>query len=133
MGKHVTACPRCGAGNIRVARLRTIADRARALIGIYPCRCRQCGARFSAELWTLAALRYARCPNCLRTDLGEWSELYFHPGWKNRLKLRLGAKPYRCEFCRYNFASFRLLRERFSWHKRRAQSSGGQTGMLPKD
>ena len=33
--------------------------------------------------------------------------------------LRMGATPYRCEFCRCNFASFRRCKEKFSWRKRR--------------
>ena len=41
------------------------------------------------------------------------------PPLSTRLFLRMGATPYRCEFCRCNFASFRRCKEKFSWRKRR--------------
>jgi hypothetical protein len=42
------------------------------------------------------------------------------------MKLRLGATPYRCDFCRCNFASFRACKERYSWRKQRQQHEQAQ-------
>jgi len=36
--------------------------------------------------------------------------------------LAIGAKPVRCEYCRNNFWSFRLVREKFSKELRAARS-----------
>lgn len=52
-------------------------------------------------------------------ELSTWSEQFYIPPLGTRLYLRLGATPYRCDFCRCNFASFRRCKERFSWRKRR--------------
>src|SRR5260370_27838422 len=51
-------------------------------------------------------------------ELSTWSEQYYHPPTSTVMKLRLGATPYRCEFCRCNFASFRACKEKFSWRQR---------------
>ena len=115
---QIAACPKCGTRNIRASRVRTFSEQLRSLVGIFPFRCRQCGTRFAREIWSISSLRYARCPKCLRTDLSSWSERYYHPPFTVVVKLGLGAKPLRCETCRCNFASFRLLKERFSWHRR---------------
>ena len=48
-------------------------------------------------------------------ELSTWSEQFYIPPLGTRLYLRLGATPYRCDFCRCNFASFRPCKERFSW------------------
>jgi hypothetical protein len=64
---------------------------------------------------------FARCPRCWRMDLNRWSEDdYWVPAF-TRFKLRLGGSPFRCEYCRTNFVSFRPRLERFSFskHKRR--------------
>ncbi len=52
-------------------------------------------------------------------ELSTWSEQFYLAPLGTRLYLRLGATPYRCEFCRCNFASFRPCKERFSWRRRR--------------
>ncbi len=52
------------------------------------------------------------------------------------LRLSLGAKPFRCEYCRINFASFRRRREKFSfrrWNRKQPkdavpQPSDGKAG-----
>jgi hypothetical protein len=71
-------------------------------------------------------------------DLALWSERGAHVGMFADLFLRLGAKPYRCEYCRINFISFRRRQEKFSfqrWAKlRKSQnavdppSGGGDAG-----
>ncbi len=112
------ACPSCGSRRIRSARLSGFAEHIKSVVGLIPFRCRECDARFESFLLDFSLWRYARCPKCLRTDLSTWSEHYYRPPFGTRLFLRLGATPYRCEFCRCNFASFRACKERFSWRKR---------------
>jgi hypothetical protein len=65
-------------------------------------------------------------------ELSTWLRQYYDPPASVRFKLRLGATPYRCEYCRCNFASFRPCKERFSWRKRReAQVVGAQDRAEP--
>ncbi len=78
-------------------------------------RCGDCGTRFTQKLFQFGDWMYARCPRCYRLDLTSWSEEHYIVPWNIRLKLALGAKKYRCEVCRCNFASFRRLKERFSF------------------
>jgi hypothetical protein len=118
------ACPQCGSKKLRVSKLQGFGQRLRFALGIFPFRCRACDNRFTAPIWNLAGIRYACCPKCYRTELSTWSEQYYHPHWFTVTKLRLGATPYRCEFCRCNFASFLACRERFSWRKRSQAESG---------
>jgi len=113
-------CPSCGGHNLRSSKVRGAAERLRSMIGILPFRCRQCGKRFSTRLWDFSSWKYARCPACLGTELGSWSDHYYNASLSVRMLVTMGAHRYRCEHCRYNFASFRYCRERFSWKKRRA-------------
>jgi DNA-directed RNA polymerase subunit RPC12/RpoP len=114
------ACPQCGSRDARTARARSFGDRLRQLIGVYNLVCKRCEARYQGSLWNPRLLRYARCPKCLRTTLSTWSEHYYIPSRWTIFKLRIGASPYRCEWCRCNFASFRARKERFDWRKHRA-------------
>ena len=118
------SCPQCGSKHLRFSKIRGVAGKLRSIVGIVPFRCRKCEHRFDAAIWSLSALRYARCPKCLRMELSTWSEQYYHPPASTVIKLRFGATPYRCEFCRCNFASFRACKERFSWRRRRQQAQG---------
>src|ERR1700694_2204598 len=119
-------CPKCAAKNVRTARVRTVVEWLQSFAGFCPFRCRACGHRFSAFVWNLSMWRYARCPKCLRIELSTWSEQYYNPPWTTTLLLRIGATPYRCEFCRCNFASFRACKERFSWRRRKEQAAESQ-------
>jgi len=92
----------------------------RALIGVYPLRCRRCRTRWETSVWASGAWKYARCPRCYRQELTTWSEQYYRPPRWTVILLRLGATPYRCAACRCNFASFRPCKERFSWRKSNA-------------
>jgi len=112
-------CPSCGSSSLRSSKIRGAKERFKSFFGITPFRCRQCSERFSAPIWNLRAARYARCPKCLRMELSTWSEQFYLAPLGTRLYLRIGATPYRCEFCRCNFASFRPCKERFSWRRRR--------------
>lgn len=100
-------CVQCGSHNIRRARLRTLSDRLRILTGVYPFRCRECQTRFLAGVLRLSKAPYAKCPRCLRTELGTWPQRHYNPGFAANLLLELGARKYRCPACRYNFVSFR--------------------------
>jgi len=112
-------CPKCGSSSLRSSQLRGGAEKFKSFFGLLPFRCKQCSQRFSAPIWSLRFARYARCPKCLRFELSTWSEQFYVPPLSTRLFLRMGATPYRCEFCRCNFASFRRCKEKFSWRKRR--------------
>ena len=112
-------CPKCGSRSLRVSESRTLGEHLRDWCGLYQLRCRQCGHRFQSGVLKVADWRYARCPKCYRTELSTWSEQYYNPALAVRAMLRIGATPYRCEFCRCNFASFLACKERFSWRKRR--------------
>src|SRR5579872_6143580 len=111
-------CPQCGARNLRLSYPRTLGERMRSFLGIYQWRCRQCNHRFETGVFKLEDWRYARCPKCYRTELSTWSQQFYHAPAVTRAMLRLGATPYRCEFCRCNFSSFLACKERFSWRKR---------------
>jgi hypothetical protein len=115
-------CPACGSRNIRGSYARGVKERLLSIMGWMPFRCRQCEVRFTAFIWDLMRWRFARCPRCLRTKLSTWSETHYIAPQRTLLLLRLGAHPYRCEFCRCNFASFRRRRERFSWSEVRTKS-----------
>ena len=119
------ACPQCGSKQLRLSHRRGFSQRLLSIAGIFPFRCRQCDHRFTAPIWSFSGIRYARCPKCYRMELSTWSEQYYRPPWLTVTKLRLGATPYRCEYCRCNFASFRACKERFSWRRKRGQTQSG--------
>src|SRR5580700_10110055 len=124
------ACPKCGLRDVRVSHRRGFAEFLRALVGIYPLRCRRCNARWETSEWHSGDWRYARCPKCYRQQLTTWSEQYYNaPGWII-LQLRLGATPYRCAACRCNFASFKKCKERFSWRHTTRIEPGASDGQL---
>jgi hypothetical protein len=125
-----SVCPSCGARDARVAHARGIYENLLELVGVYHLRCRSCQTRFRTALLRPTEVVYARCPKCYRMELSTWSRQYYNPDFTTRFKLGLGATPYRCEFCRCNFASFRACRERLLWRGRtsnrdRVKSAGG--------
>lgn len=101
------ACERCGSQNLRRARLQGLAEIVRTPLGIYPFRCRDCQHRFSVSILLWSQLVYAKCPRCLRTDLGTWSRKHYNPGVFSNFLVTFGAQKYRCAQCRCNFVSFR--------------------------
>ena len=111
------SCPKCGSRDLRFSRTRGTLERLKKIVGIRPFRCRDCHTRFIARWWSLSDLAYARCPKCWRMDLSRWDEKHFHPPRYMRLAVKAGANPYRCEYCRFNFVSFRRRKERFSFHR----------------
>lgn len=123
-----SACPNCGARDTRVSRSRGWKEKVFQFFGVYQLRCRRCQARYPGKIFDVAKVHYARCPRCYRTELSTWSAQYYNPPASVTMKLRLGATPYRCEFCRCNFASFRACKERFSWRKYRGGAHRGTEG-----
>ena len=109
------SCPKCGSLDARIVRRKGLAELLRGLIGGTPLRCRRCNTRWETSVWDGGAWKFARCPKCYRQDLTTWSEQYYNPPAWIVLKLRLGATPYRCAACRYNFASFKKCKEKFAW------------------
>jgi endogenous inhibitor of DNA gyrase (YacG/DUF329 family) len=116
------ACPACGSRRLRPSLPRGRSERFWNTFGLIPVRCADCSARYAESLWQFGDWRYACCPKCFRTDLGTWSERHYMVRWDVRLLLSLGAKKFRCEVCRCNFASFRRLKTRFSFHRNSKQS-----------
>lgn len=116
-------CPGCGSTNVRHSHRLSVRERIASLFGRHTLRCRDCHHRFSARLWPLSDLRFARCPQCYRTKLGVWSQDHYQPRTATLLLMWLGAKPVRCEYCRYNFVSFRAVKERYMFPKRRPEPS----------
>ena len=100
-------CPECGSRYLRASRRRSLGEKLRNLVGISPLRCGDCGTRFTTRTWSLSVFTHSRCPKCLRMDLNVWTERQHCPGAFVRLLIKLGAHPWRCEYCRYNFVAFR--------------------------
>ena len=71
-------------------------------------------------------MMYARCPKCFRTELSTWSEQYYNASAVVLLKLRLGATPYRCEYCRL---PERWLSTPFQIDHIIARQHGGETNL----
>lgn len=116
------ACPSCNSRDVRVSQARSFVESLLELVGVYQVRCKQCRCRFRRSVWQPANFVYARCPRCYRMELSTWSAQYYNPPASTVMKLRLGATPYRCEYCRCNFASWRACKERFLWRNHRKHS-----------
>lgn len=81
-------------------------------MGAHPVRCRICKTRFVARIWDFTNWRFARCPNCYGFELTTWSEDHYSAVGMTAIKISLGARRYRCDQCRVNFASFRPRRKK---------------------
>jgi hypothetical protein len=89
-------------------------------LGQHPLRCKDCQHRFFSRVWKFTDLRFSRCPRCYRTDLSKWNEEHYLPKFRTVFLLRMGAKRLRCEYCRFNFAGFRPVKEKYvSRHQRK--------------
>lgn len=80
-------------------------------------RCVDCKTRFVASTLDFSDIFYAKCPICRRLDLNAWSGKTYTPSGWTAFKVTLGAKKWRCEYCRINFASFRKRKEIFSFKR----------------
>lgn len=112
------ACPSCGATKLRLSRVRGFFERLATLCGVYPIKCAGCAARFHRRIWTISHLLFVKCPRCHKMDLAKWSDHHYHAPMSIRILLALGARRRRCVYCRYNFASWRPLKERFNAQRR---------------
>ncbi|MBV6430294.1 MAG: hypothetical protein IANPNBLG_00403 [Bryobacteraceae bacterium] len=111
------SCPSCGSRNVRHSRVQHFGEHILSLLGRDSLRCKDCQHRFLARIWRFTDLRYARCPCCYRTELSTWSEDHYIAKWFTSLMLALGAKRIRCEYCRFNFASFRPVRQVYRFRR----------------
>ena len=118
------SCPSCGSRFLRVSRFRSLKERLWDLAGVSPLRCGDCGERFIARTWNLAALTHSRCPKCLRMDLNTWTDEQFWPSTFMKLQITFGAHRWRCEYCRHNFVGFRPRLEKFSFTRWKERDQG---------
>lgn len=124
------ACPKCGSRFLRDSRPRNFKEKWDRLRFISPLRCQDCQTRFVTRTLILSDLRYARCPGCHRMDLNGWTGNTYEPPFLVGLKVALGGKRWRCEYCRLNFSSFRRRKEVFTfsrWIKRDAAMNAAQS------
>src|ERR1035438_1235480 len=60
------SCPDRGSRYWRASRHRSLREKLRDLAGVSLLGCGDCGTRFVARTWDLAAITHSRCPKCLR-------------------------------------------------------------------
>jgi DNA-directed RNA polymerase subunit RPC12/RpoP len=108
-------CPKCGSRLLRPSRPQNFSERTGWLKLRITLRCIDCQTRFIGPLIVWKDLFYARCPTCHRMDLNVWRGKTFDPPFWMGMKIRFGARRWRCEYCRINFASFRRRKEVFSF------------------
>jgi hypothetical protein len=88
-----------------------------------------CKTRFITSTLIFSDFFLARCPRCYRMDLNKWTDKTYHsPFWMN-LKAQLGAKRWRCEYCRINFVAFRQRKEVFTFKRWERFQAGGRQGL----
>jgi DNA-directed RNA polymerase subunit RPC12/RpoP len=112
-----TECPSCGSRYLRPARTRNFSEWIGQLRFISPLRCLDCNKRFIGKTLVWDDLSFARCPVCLRMDLNGWTGKTYTPPLWMKIKIALGARRWRCEYCRLNFASFRDRKEVFTFKR----------------
>lgn len=97
-----------------------------------PLRCMDCQTRFIAKTFEWAEIWFARCPVCHRMDLNGWTGTSYTPPFWMGWMITLGARRFRCEYCRLNFASFRRRKEAFTfsrWKKRAERIQEEESGV----
>lgn len=105
-------CPKCEGKRPRLSKVRSFKERLLSAVGTYPVRCEECGHRFYDSVLRFTDALFARCPKCYRMDLSSWEQKYYSPSQWSIVKLAVGGSRVRCEACRCNFVSFRLVKER---------------------
>jgi hypothetical protein len=113
----MTTCPKCGSRFLRPAHPRNLRERLDRLRFIDPLRCLDCKTRFIAKTMVWSNFFFARCPQCRRMDLNIWTGKTYEPPWFMNLRIDMGARRFRCEYCRLNFASFKKRKEVFSFSR----------------
>jgi DNA-directed RNA polymerase subunit RPC12/RpoP len=111
------ACPNCGSRFLRDSRPRDFREKINRLRLISPLRCLNCQTRFVSRTLIFSDLKYSRCPRCHRMDLNGWTGKTYEPPFFVRLKIYFGARRWRCEYCRINFATFRNRKEVFTFKR----------------
>ena len=99
-------CPDCHSQELRASTPQSIWEHILRIVGLMPVRCKNCDYRFRSAIWDILNAIYARCPACYNLELSIWQPRFYRPPAGQRLKLRLGGRPRRCERCRRNFVSF---------------------------
>ena len=97
--------------------MRSGKERIAALFGKRPLRCKDCKTRFRGDLFSWEDVRFAKCPRCYRMDLNLWHAHHFRATGLMFLKILLGGRRLRCEYCRVNFVSMRRRKEHFSFNR----------------
>jgi len=110
-------CPRCGSRYLRDSQKPNATEKVRKWLFESALRCQDCKHRFIGRTFSLADLKYAHCPVCKRMDLNTWTGKTYTPTGKTAFKVNMGAKKWRCEYCRLNFASFRPRSEVFTFSR----------------
>lgn len=116
-------CPNCGGKRPRLSKARGTKEKLLRVLGFYPVRCEECSERFLDSVWRISEWMYSRCPRCYRMDLGTWELRYYSPPTMQRLAMNFGAHRRRCEACRCNFVSFRALKERSTFRRRKGDEA----------
>lgn len=65
--------------------------------------------------------------------MSRWSTEDYHAGVWTKLLLALGGSPYRCEYCRINFVSFRRLKQKYRRRRVRSSTVGLPAGSSATD
>jgi hypothetical protein len=60
-------------------------------------------------------------------DLSRWNKNDYRVSFFTSLALSLGGNPYRCEYCRVNFVSFRKRKERYDPQRRKQKRKHGES------
>lgn len=107
------ACPNCGSRSVRSSHAESWIESLWNAFGFFKLRCRDCDERFTKSIWDVANAIYARCPRCYRLDLSTWDTSHYHAPTLWRVLMSFGARPRRCEACRNNFISFRLVKAKY--------------------
>ena len=110
-------CPNCGSRFLRESKPRDASEKFARWRFISPLRCLDCKTRFVSSTVNVSDMRFAHCPQCDRMDLNRWTGKNYDPPFWVGLWAKLGAKRWRCEYCRVNFASFRNRKEVFTFKR----------------
>jgi hypothetical protein len=127
------SCPKCGSRYLRPSRTRNFSEGLGKLRLKSPLRCLDCKGRFVAPTIVWEDLFFAKCPVCHRMDLNGWTgKTYTNPPFRVGFKVKLGARRWRCEYCRLNFASFRQRKEVFTFKRWKRFGPQAETADQPE-
>lgn len=118
-------CPKCGSRYLRDSKQKEPNEKVRRWFFEAAMRCQDCKTRFVGRTLVFGDFFFAHCPRCHRLDLNSWSGKTYVPGGWTGFKIAFGAKRWRCEYCRLNFASFRKRNEIFSFSRWQKLNVGG--------